>query len=118
MSNFFTLIQNLRIEGSDYIREANLNIANRLLEVSAHLLPTPRVLYDGTNELPSKGSWNLLKKRFFEPGEIECWAILMFQRLSDQQVGRFRSDLELRLNNLGRRYTFGFLNMMLFPNLI
>ena len=95
----------MRYSESDYIRGADLQVDDKLLMVPARLLPTPRVRYaNNAVEMPDKGAWNLVRKRFLRPGEIESWAVLSFlqtHEASDIDIQNFVSKLTENLHNLG-----------------
>ncbi|KZT69027.1 Piwi-domain-containing protein [Daedalea quercina L-15889] len=66
---------------SDFVRDARMLVNANALAVSGRVLPVPRIQYGDSKfeQIRDKrGAWNILNKKFLEPGVIPTWAIIVF----------------------------------------
>ncbi|XP_047314074.1 protein argonaute MEL1-like [Impatiens glandulifera] len=92
--------QNIRqmVRQNDYnndkfVNEFGLHIQPEPTVVEARLLPPPMLKYDGSQEAPSVGQWNMLNKRMFNGAKIDFWTCVNFSKMNQNQVGQFCWDL-------------------------
>ncbi|KAF9032944.1 argonaute-like protein [Panaeolus papilionaceus] len=83
-------IENIQHGQSDYVRQFGLTINTDPLQVQTRVLNAPKLRYSDTSRqpevAPKQGAWNMVDKKFFQPGRITRWVIVVFEHT------RFRAD--------------------------
>ncbi|GBE81691.1 Protein argonaute [Sparassis crispa] len=86
------------------MQEAGMEISTSPIQVNGRLLESPPIEY-GRNETVTinkkTGSWNIVRKQFFAPEAIRCWAVACFENVPPHVVETFVSKLYANLTKLG-----------------
>ncbi|KAI0093804.1 Piwi domain-containing protein [Irpex rosettiformis] len=68
----------LNYKSSSWMRDANLDVDPRALQIQGRTIPPPQIGYNKSNLNVTDGKWNIMGKRFFISREIQALAILDF----------------------------------------
>ena len=89
-----------------------VNIDTQLLRVTGRVLRTPTLQYSSGQHRPQKGTWNLMKSRFFESGttggELHLGLLKLVgnrENNMDREVANFERCLENALRSSGVNFT-------------
>ncbi|EIM82439.1 Piwi-domain-containing protein [Stereum hirsutum FP-91666 SS1] len=106
--------QFLNYSGSTWLRQAGISIEQQPLEITASILPQPKVSFkrmEGgniitdvirtTDKADGPGVWDVMGKKFFEPATIKLWAVVNFSKAHPDQVMAFAKNLQKACRTLG-----------------
>ena len=92
-------------EHSTYLNGFQLKFSRDLLQVNGRVLAPPTVLYGKQSReseiIPSQGAWNLRDKTVEVGCTVNSWAVLVFGRASDNEVGAFVRQLVITAEDTG-----------------
>ncbi|KAA1473082.1 Piwi-domain-containing protein [Dentipellis sp. KUC8613] len=80
---------------SDFLSAANVTIDTTPINVKGKMLPPPSIQYGDTNVSPRAGSWNLVGRKFIEPGAFNDYVIVNFSALPAGVVLNFVRNLAM-----------------------
>ncbi|XP_047326171.1 protein argonaute MEL1-like [Impatiens glandulifera] len=76
-----------------FVNEFGLSINPEPTTVEARVIPPPMLKYNGSQEAPRVGQWNMMNKRMYNGATIDYWTCVNFSRLQHDQVGNFCWEL-------------------------
>ncbi|KAB5587889.1 Argonaute-like protein [Ceratobasidium theobromae] len=101
--------QVLQYGQSEYINQFGMSVSQVPEKCLARVLPTPAINYGPQNKLkqirPVNGSWNLRRRKLFEPAEITGWALVVYDACSvrEREAQDIVTRLQTQANRLGIR---------------
>lgn len=81
----------LNYSQSEYMQSFNMRVDESTIRTTARVLVPPTLKYGAASKqptiVPRNGQWNMMDKKFYLPGRVSLWAVIIFER---QQ--RFNQD--------------------------
>ncbi|KAI8031394.1 Nicotinamide/nicotinic acid mononucleotide adenylyltransferase [Camellia lanceoleosa] len=68
-----------------FVNEFGLRVKTELTSIDARVLPNPMLKYQGTQEVPRVGCWNMIDKKMVNGGKVEFWTCVSFSRLRQNE---------------------------------
>ncbi|KAA1466451.1 argonaute-like protein [Dentipellis sp. KUC8613] len=96
---------------SQYVRQFGMNVGQEPVKIGARVLVPPTLRYGAKSRQPTitpkDGAWNMIDKRLFQPGVIENWIVVVYerhQRFNSNNVSDMIAGLTAACNTVGASY--------------
>ncbi|TFY67158.1 hypothetical protein EVG20_g4046 [Dentipellis fragilis] len=86
---------------SDFLSAANVMVDTTPINVKGKMLPPPSIQYGDVNVSPRAGSWNLVGRKFIEPGAFNDYVVVNFSAVPGDVVMNFVKNLAMCCADLG-----------------
>ncbi|TFY72934.1 hypothetical protein EVG20_g92 [Dentipellis fragilis] len=93
---------------SQYVRQFGMNVGQEPVKIGARVLIPPTLKYGAKSKQPTitprDGAWNMIDKRLFQPGVIEQWIVVIYerqQRFNNNNVTDMIAGLTAACNTVG-----------------
>ena len=84
----------LKYEGNEHLKSFGMSVSPNMMDVSARILPSPRVLFNDNRALSGdNGQWNLRGLRLVNAPELRSYAFVFFVRVSERTAKEVRDAL-------------------------
>ncbi|KAL7173807.1 hypothetical protein ACSBR2_033131 [Camellia fascicularis] len=87
------MVERNNYNNDKFVNEFGLRVKTELTSIDARVLPAPMLKYQGTQEVPRVGCWNMIDKKMVNGGKVEFWTCVSFSRLRQNEVFKFCENL-------------------------
>ncbi|KAF5371721.1 hypothetical protein D9758_003502 [Tetrapyrgos nigripes] len=93
----------LSYANSEYLLEAGVQVSQIPLIITGRFLAIPDVKFRGAPITPPNGAWNLRNQLVSGPSKLECWVVVSFDGVSqnESQLAQVASHLKTACERLG-----------------
>ncbi|KAI7996692.1 Polygalacturonase [Camellia lanceoleosa] len=84
------MVEHNNYNNDKFVNEFGLRVKTELTSIDARVLPAPMLKYQGTQEVPRVGCWNMIDKKMVNGGKVEFWTCVSFSRLRRNEKSRLQ----------------------------
>ncbi|KAF2137623.1 uncharacterized protein K452DRAFT_278272 [Aplosporella prunicola CBS 121167] len=69
----------MQVQKNPALSAFGINVGTNMLTVMARILPVPKLQYQGKEQQPENGKWNLARVKYTKPATIKSWGCLVIE---------------------------------------